>query len=125
MLCISASPLYEWMIAEAAEKANPGLIQEIPIDSFTEVVSKIERYSYPFGALIWGVVFAVRFCYLHFFRFLIDRQRSLVNFWKATMVMTLIATVFNICASFESCPKLGDQVCKSLCYDYTALVFVD
>ena len=98
MLHLSASPLYELMMAEAAEKANPGLRQEIPIDSFNEVVSKIERYSYPFGPQIWGVVFAVKFCYLHFFRFLIDRQRSLVNFCKVTMVINLIAAVFNICA---------------------------
>ena len=125
MLHISASPQYELMMAEAAEKANPGLRQEIPIDSFTEVVSKIERYSYPFGPLIWSVVFAVKFCYLHFFRFLIDRQRSLVNFWKATMIMNLVAAVFNICAAFESCPKFGHQACESLCYDYTACVFVD
>ncbi len=119
MLYISASPLYELMMAEAAEKANPGLIQEIPIDSITELVSKIQRYSYPFGALIWGVVFAVKFCYLHFLRFLIDRQRSLVNFWKVAMIINLIAAVFNICSSFESCPKFGDQGCESLCYDYT------
>ena len=125
MLYMSASPLYELMMAEAAEKVNPGLRQGISTDSLTEVVSKIERYSYPFGALIWGVVFAVKFCYLHFFRFLIDRQRSLVNFWKVTMVINVIAAVFNMCASFESCPKFGDQSCESLYYDYTACVLVD
>ena len=125
MLYLSASPLYGLMMAEAAEKANPGLSQEIPIDSFTEVISKIERYSYPFGALIWSVVFSVKFCYLHFFRFLIDRQRSLVNFWKVTMVINLIAAVFNICASFEACPEFGDRSCESLCYDYTACVFIE
>lgn len=102
------------MIANAAEKANPDLKQEIPIDSVIEAVSKIQRYSYPFGALIWAVVFAVKFCYLHFFRLLIDRQQALVNYWKVTMVITLIAAVFNTCASFESCPKFGSQDCKSL-----------
>ena len=111
MLYLSASPLYELMMAEAVEKANPGIGNETSIDSFEKLVLKIQRYSYPFGALIWGVVFAVKFCYLHFLRFLIDRQRSLVNFWKVTMIMNLIAAVFNICASFESCPKIGDQGC--------------
>lgn len=125
MLYISASPLYDLMMAEAAEKANPSLRQDIRINSFPEVVSKIERYSYPFGALIWGVIFSVKFCYLHFFRSLIDRQRSLVNFWKVTMVINLIAAVFNICASFEACPRFGDQSCESLYYDYTAYVFID
>ena len=125
MLYKSASPLYQVMMAEAAEKANPGLEQEVAIESFTELVSKIERYSYPFGALIWGVVFAVKFCYLRFFRFLIDRQKPLVDFWKVTMVINMIAAVFNICASFESCPKFGDQGCKSLCYNYVACSLID
>ena len=125
MLYITASPLYEMFMAEAAVKANPGLRQEIPIDSFTVMVSRVQIYSYTFGALIWCVTFAVKFCYLHFFRLLIDRQNSLVKFWKATMVINLIAAVFNICSSFMSCPKLGDQACESLCHDYTACVYVD
>ena len=125
MLYITASPLYQLTMAEAAEKANPGLRQESTIDSLTVVISKIQRYSYAFGPLIWGVVFAVKFCYLHFFRFLIDRQKPLVTFWKVTIVINLIAAVFNICASFESCPKFGDQGCKSLCYNYIACVLVD
>ena len=125
MLYITASPLYEMLMAEAAVKANPGLRQEIPIDSFTEMVSKIQRYSYAFGVLIWSVEFAVKFCYLHFFRLLIDRQISLVNFWKFTMVFNLIAAVFNICSSFMSCPKLGNQVCESLYHDYTTYIYVD
>ena len=125
MLHISASPLYELMMAEAAEKANPGLGQGIPTDSFIKLVSKIERYSYPFGALIWCVVFAVKFCYLHFFRFLIDRQRSLVRFWNVTMVINLIAAVFNIFSSLESCPEFGYRGCESLCYDHTACALVD
>ena len=60
-------------MAAAAEKASPGLSQEIPIDSVIAAVSKKGRYSYQFGALVWTVVFAVRFCYLRFFRLLIDR----------------------------------------------------
>ena len=125
MLYITASPLYEMIKTEAAVKANPGLGQEIPTDSFTEMVSKIQRYLYVFGPMIWLVAFAVKFCYLHFFRLLIDRQKSLVNSWKVTMVINLIAAVFNICSSFTSCPKVGDQACELLCHDYTACVYVD
>ena len=125
MLYITASPLYEIFMAEAGVKANPGLRQEIPIDSFTGMVTRVQRYSYAFGVLIWFVEFAVKFCYLHFFRLLIDRQRSLVNYWKVTMVINLIAAVFNICSSFMSCPKLGNQACESLCHDYTACVYLD
>ena len=125
MLYITASPLYEMFMAEAAVKANPGLTQEIPMDSLAEAVSKLSRYFDAFGALIWGAAFAVKFCYLHFFRLLIDRQKSLVNFWKVTMVINLIAAVFNICSAFTSCPKLGDQACDSLCRNYTACVYVD
>lgn len=78
-LYLSALPLYHFMIAEAAEKANTGLRQEIAIDSLTEAVLKIENYFYPFGALIWGVAVVVKFCYLHFFRFLTERQKPLEN----------------------------------------------
>ena len=113
------------MMANVPAKAKSGFRQEMPIDSIIAAISTIERYAYPFGALIWAVVFAVKFCYLHFFRLLIDRQQPLVTYWKVTMAVTVVATVFNTCASFESCPKFGDQVCKSLCYNYIACVFVD
>ena len=125
MLDIVASPLYEMIMTEAAVKTNPGLRQEIPIDSLNEVVSKKRKYIYAFGALIWGAVFAVKFCYLHFFRLLIDRQKSLVNFWKVAMVISLAAAVFNICSSSTDFPKFCDQACESLCHDYTACVYVN
>lgn len=124
LLYKTASPLYQLMMGAAAEKAVPGLKQEIPNDSVIEMVSKIERYSYAFGALIWAVVFAVKSCYLHFFRLLIDRQQTLVNYWKAAIITTSIAAVFNICASFEACPKFGGQNCKSLCYNHIACISV-
>jgi hypothetical protein len=85
-------------MAAAAEKASLGLSQEIPIDSVIAAVSKIERYSYPFAALVWTVVFAVRFRYLRFFRLLINRQQPLADYWKVKIAVTLIAAVFNICA---------------------------
>ena len=115
VLWSAASPLYELVMAEAATNANFGSGYEVPVDSIDELVSKLQKYSYSYGALIWSVVFAVKLCYLHFLRYLIDRQRSLVSFWKVAMFMNLIAAVFNICASFESCPEFGDQECQSLC----------
>ena len=108
MLYMTASPIYEMVMPEAAMKANPSLRQETLIDSFAEMIL---RYLYAFHALTWVVVFAVKFSYLHFFRLLMDRQKPLVNFWKVTMVINLIAAAFNICSPFTSCPKLGDQAC--------------
>lgn len=121
ILYITASPLYEMKMTEAAVKASPGSGQEIPTDSFTEMVSKIQSHFYAFGVLIWVVAFAVKFSYLYFFRLLIDRQSSLVKFWEVTMVINLIGAVFNICSSFTSCPKVGDQACESLCLDLHCL----
>ena len=112
-------------MAEAAEKADPSFVQEIPVSSVIDQVSDIQKYTYPFGSLIWAVVFAVKFCYLHLFRHLVDRQQPLLNYWKITMIITSIATVFNICAAFMSCPKFKNQDCKLLWKVYIAYLLTD
>ena len=75
-------------------------------------IAKVQRETYLFGVLIWLCVFAVKFCYLFFFRQLIDRLRRIIIYWKITLALTFIACVFNASASFIACPEFGDNNLK-------------
>ncbi|KAL8757059.1 MAG: hypothetical protein Q9199_002500 [Rusavskia elegans] len=54
-------------------------------------------------------VFAVKFCYLFFFRQLIDRLTRITIYWRITLAFTFIACIFNACGSFIACPEFGDN----------------
>lgn len=110
MMNVGLSPLYQLEAAQSAQSSAQ--TAAIPLAEVSLAISKIQDYTYPFGALIWGCVFAVKFCYLYFFRLLIDRQRAMVLYWRIALAVTAIAFVFNTCGSFISCPKFGQKNCQ-------------
>lgn len=73
-------------------------------------VVKSEGYAY--SVLIWVAIFMVKFCYLCFFRLLVDRLKGLVVYWRVTMSITAISSLFNICALFIACPYFGQKACE-------------
>ena len=95
-----------------------GLAVSIPKALIIQFISKIQRYSYPFGTLIWTTIFLVKFSYLAFFRLLIDRQRPIIIYWRIAMLVTGIAAVFNISSAFIGCAKFGDDnyLCSNAYY---------
>ena len=109
LLNIGAPPLYQLVAAEYTESIDPAFSDNVPIAEMVAAIDKIQRFTYPFGALIWASIFAVKFCYLYFFRLLIDRQHGVVNYWRVAIVVTGLAAVFDICAPFISCSKFGQD----------------
>lgn len=79
---------------------------------FEHAVAVIESEGYAYSVLIWVAIFVVKFCYLCFFRLLIDRLKGLVVYWRVTMSVTAFSSVFNICALFIACPYFGQKACK-------------
>jgi hypothetical protein len=110
MINVGLSPLYQLEAAQSAQ--GSAQTAAIPLAEVSLAISKIQDYTYPFGALIWNCVFAVKFCYLYFFSLLIDRQRAMVQYWRIALAVTAIAVVFNTCGSFISCPKFGLNKCQ-------------
>ena len=85
-----------------------GLAQQLPPKLVIDATSKIQLYTYPFGSLIWATIFFVKFSYLAFFRLLIDRQYSMLVYWRTTCLITGLAAVFDITSCFIGCPKFGN-----------------
>ncbi|KAL8996263.1 MAG: hypothetical protein Q9169_004194 [Polycauliona sp. 2 TL-2023] len=90
-----------------AFQTNPQAVAMISLQYASDTISKVQREAYSFGVLIWLCVFAVKFCYLFFFRQLIDRLKAITIYWRITLGFTFIACVFNACASFIACPEFG------------------
>ncbi|KAL9579386.1 MAG: hypothetical protein Q9212_005142 [Teloschistes hypoglaucus] len=93
-------------------QANPELVAFASLQQVSAAVAKIQQNTYPFGVLIWLSVFAVKFCYLSFFRQLIDRLARIVVYWRITLAVTFVACIFNATASFVSCPEFGKNNLK-------------
>ena len=104
---VGLSPLYQLEAAQLAQSSVQ--TAEIPLEEVSKAISKIQDYTYDFGTLTWACILAVKFCYLYFFRLLIDRQRAMVLYWKIAVGVTAVAFVFNACASFISCSEFGQQ----------------
>ncbi|KAL8630979.1 hypothetical protein Q9189_003327 [Teloschistes chrysophthalmus] len=93
-------------------QASPELVAFASLQDISAAVAKIQQNTYPFGVLIWLSVFAVKFCYLSFFRQLIDRLARIVVYWRITLAVTFVACIFNATASFVSCPEFGKDNLK-------------
>lgn len=104
LLNLGADSLYQVGAVNATE-----LAAMIPLKVISAAITKIQNYTYPFGALIWACIFLVKFCYLAFFRLLIDRQKALVNYWRVTMVVVFLSACFDISSSFIGCSHFGSE----------------
>ncbi|KAL8701855.1 MAG: hypothetical protein Q9201_004683 [Fulgogasparrea decipioides] len=105
LLVKGASSLYLIIMFQS----NPAASSFASLQQISDAVAKVQQDTYPFGVLIWLAVFAVKFCYLSFFRQLIDRLSHITVYWTVTLAVTFIACVFNATASFIACPEFGDN----------------
>ncbi|KAI4089616.1 MAG: hypothetical protein LQ339_008522 [Xanthoria mediterranea] len=110
LLLSGASSLY----LITAFQLNPEASAITSLKQVNATVSKVQRETYPFGLLIWLCVFAVKFCYLFFFRQLIDRLTRITIYWRITLAFTFIACIFNASGSFIACPEFGDNNLKCI-----------
>ena len=55
----------------------------------------------------WAVIFMVKFCFLSFFRSLIDRVSYLVKYWRFVLGMTALFAVYSACEIFIACPRIS------------------
>ena len=79
---------------------------------FEYAVTVITTEGYAYAVLIWVAIFAVKFCYLYFFRLLIDRLKGLIVYLRFSMGITVLPAVFNICSLFIACPYFGPKTCE-------------
>ena len=65
-------------------------------------VRKLDAYTF----LSWLVVFAVKFCFLSFFRALIDRVNRIIIYWRVVVFITVLFGGAALCQTFIACPRI-------------------
>jgi len=88
---------------------TPEAAATVIVQQISAATGKLQQEEYAFGIQIWLSVIAVKFCYLTFFRQLIDRLSRITTYWGLTLAVTCVACVFNVCSKFIACPKVGDS----------------
>ena len=82
-------------------------LQESMSADFGDRILKYRQLSLSTYIICWVIIFAVKMSYLLFFRQLLDRLPSLLNFWKGTLGFVIVSGVFCICSIIISCPHFA------------------
>lgn len=64
------------------------------------------RILHAYTCISWLVVFTVKFCFLVFFRALIDRQRPMIMYWRVVVLITVVLGGVSLCETFIACPHI-------------------
>jgi hypothetical protein len=82
-----------------------GLGWEKPAPDFYDRMLVFEKRIQVCSALIWSIIYAIKFSFLVFFRKLVDRVRSLEIYWKAVAGVTGIFGLVSVPLGFIICPN--------------------
>lgn len=80
------------------------------------------RILHAYTLTSWLVVFAAKFCFLSFFRALIDRVRRMIIYWRIVVLITIISGGLCLCETFIACPHIEASSCGFLQMIQEALV---
>lgn len=90
------------------ERLNFGQLETLPFPISdlpgvtVHTVSILDAYT----VFSWMVIYAAKFCYLIFFRQLVDRLRPMVIYWQCVMVITFLLGALSLCETFIACPRI-------------------
>ena len=60
----------------------------------------------------WLVIYAVKFCFLSFFRLLIDRVQRMIIYWRIVVMIIVVLGGLNLCETFIACPYIETSSSK-------------
>ena len=77
----------------------------VPITpDFLNAIPDSLKYLFSYQAILWAVVFSVKFSFLSFFRPLVSRLAKMITWWKCVTVTTAFAWAVCTVAPFIICP---------------------
>ena len=65
-----------------------------------------------YNMLSWVVIYSVKFCFLSFFRSLIDRLQKMIVYWRVVVGITAVFFGLSLCETFIACPRIKPSSCK-------------
>ena len=83
-----------------------------PITDIAKETVLTVRILHAYTLTSWLVVFAAKFCFLSFFRALIDRVRHLIVYWRFVVLITIIFGGLSLCETFIACPHIDASSCE-------------
>ena len=90
-----------------------------PISDVAKEEVHIERLLAAYGLFSWLVIYTVKFCFLTFFRVLIDRVRRMILYWRVIVLITIVFCGLSLSEPFIACPPT--DVSPSECLKGAAL----
>ena len=93
-----------------------------PISDINKQTVLTVRILGAYTLLSWLVVFAVKFCFLFFFRALIDRLPRMIIYWRFVVAITIIFGGVALCETYIACPRIDASSSKSLRYIETTSI---
>ena len=93
-----------------------------PITDFAKETVLTVRILHAYTLTSWLVVFAAKFCFLSFFRALIDRVRHLIIYWRFVVLITIICGGLSLCDTFIACPYIEASAGES--FHTTSLILL-
>lgn len=79
----------------------------LPVSDDVKGIVSLERIMDAYMLISWLVIFAVKFCFLSFFRGMIDRLKPMIIYWRVVVLLTAIFGAVSLCESFIACPRIG------------------
>ena len=83
---------------------------QVPLPFPTSDVTKdtilATRLLDAYTSLSWTVIYAAKFCYLIFFRALIDRVRQMIIYWRIAVLITVVFGGLTLGETFIACPRI-------------------
>ena len=83
-----------------------------PITDIAKETVLTLRILHAYTLTSWLVVFAAKFCFLSFFRALIDRVRGMIIYWRIVVLITIIFGGLSLCETFIACPHIEASSCE-------------
>ncbi|KAL8699566.1 MAG: hypothetical protein Q9201_005933 [Fulgogasparrea decipioides] len=85
---------------------NATVALPFPISDLAKETTLTIRILHAYTFISWLVIFAVKFCFLAFFRVLIDRVKRMIIYWRFVVVITVILGGISFCETFIACPHI-------------------
>ena len=73
---------------------------------------RYQRMFFSYTPLSWAAIFAVKFCFICFFRVLVDRLRFMIIYWKIVVAVTAVCFCFCASETAIKCPHFDVEACK-------------
>lgn len=94
------------------EAIEPNLPQVLLTSKSIHQLLWLQKVTCSNLALMWTVIFSIKFAFLFFFRTLVRRMPREHLYWKIVTGFTALVCAFSVCDGFISCPHFSLSACR-------------